>query len=175
MHPRRSCLLALLTLPATAAFGLYDPKPDEALAAVQGEWTGSLTYRDYSRPDRLVTLPTKLFVALSSPTELVLHYVFNDGPSKSVFSYERMQFDFPDKRLNWYSGAADKSPEAHKITGVTDEGSMKQLTFERVDGDKTAKHVLSLSPKAFRLSKEELPSSGEATFRNRYEFVRPGA
>ena len=92
----RRCFLvvfaASLSLPAAA---LYDPKPVGDLSLLQGEWRGTLTYNDYSRPGKLVTLPTTLFAALASPSDLTLHYVYDDGPGKTVHSYERMTFQ-PD-------------------------------------------------------------------------------
>lgn len=69
----RPTLILLVTAAlAGPALALYDAKPDEALAASQGAWTGSLTYRDYSQPDRLVALPVKRFVALAGPDVLEL-------------------------------------------------------------------------------------------------------
>lgn len=172
---RRSVLLALLPLPAGTAWALYDPKPDPALAGVQGEWKGSLTYRDYRQPDRLVTLPTRLFVALGAPDELVLHFIFDDGPGKTVFSYDRIRFDFAAGQVSWASGQADQPARVHRIVSTSGEGATRQISFERPDGDNKARFTLDLSPKALRLIKEEVVPSGSASFRNRYEFVRPGA
>ena len=69
---RRTLLAGLACLLSAPAFALYAPKPDAALAAVQGEWRGTLVYRDYSEPDRMVTLPTQRFVALGAPGTLGL-------------------------------------------------------------------------------------------------------
>jgi hypothetical protein len=60
---------------AVLAFGsaqaLYDDKPAAVLSVAEGAWQGTLTYRDYSHPDRTETLPTVLFVALGAPGTLV--------------------------------------------------------------------------------------------------------
>jgi hypothetical protein len=70
---RNSALVTtLLCLASGSASALYNPAPDPSLAAVQGEWVGTLTYRDYSQPDKMVTLPTRVFIALGAPSELVL-------------------------------------------------------------------------------------------------------
>jgi hypothetical protein len=172
---RRSAISALLALTAGRSLALYDPKPDGALSEVQGEWKGSLTYRDYSKPDRLVTLPTRLFVALSAPNELVLHFVFDDGPLKTVYSYERMTFDYSGKQLSWTSGSTKKSIDVHTITASTKEGSVTTLNFERQSEGKTDRYSLALSSQRLQLTKEEVKSSGEPIFRNRYEFSRTGA
>ncbi len=92
---------------ASAAFAAwpvaaqYPPSPDATLAAVQGAWRGTLTYRDDARPDRNVVLATRLHAALVAPTELALHDVFDDGPGKTVHSYERMAFDFAGGTVTW--------------------------------------------------------------------------
>jgi len=49
---RQACWLLAAVLCANNAYALYDPPPDAALDAVQGEWQGTLTYRDY-RPSVL--------------------------------------------------------------------------------------------------------------------------
>ena len=167
--------LALLTvLCAGSVFALYDPKPDEALSAVQGAWKGSLTYRDYGKPDRLVTLPTRLFVALSAPNELVFHYVFDDGPSKTVFSYEKMNFDFANNQLSWTSGSSEKSLSIFHITSNTSEGGARRLTFEGRSGATTDRYTLVLSPRELGLAKDEVSATGAPLFRNKYEFSRSG-
>jgi hypothetical protein len=74
--------------PLAATQALYDPKPLADIVPMQGEWKGALTYNDYSAPGKLLTPPTRLFVALSAPNEVTLHYAFNDGPGKTVYSYE---------------------------------------------------------------------------------------
>jgi hypothetical protein len=172
---RRTVIFSLLALTAGTSHALYDPKPDEALAEIQGEWKGSLTYRDYSKPDRLVTLPTRLFIALSAPNELVLHFVFDDGPSKTVYSYERMAFDFQAKQLAWTTGSAKQSVDMHTITSSTKEGSTTSVVFERSSEGTIERYSLVLSPQRLELTKQEIQASGEAVFRNRYEFARAGA
>ena len=87
----------------------------------------------------------------------------------------RLLSDFPAQRLVWASGGADKPAETHRITAGTGEGAVKEVTFERPDGDKTARFVLFLSPNALRLTKEEVSASGDVAFRNRYQFTRPDA
>jgi hypothetical protein len=171
---RSTTFAALLFLGAFTTLALYDPKPDAALAAVQGEWKGALTYRDYSEPHGLVTLPTRLFVALSAPNELVLNYVFDDGPSKTVFSYEKMNFDFINNLVTWTSGADKKSVSVYNITTNSAAADTRKLTFERKEGDKIDRLTLELSPHELKLSKNEVNTAGEVTFRDKYDFLRPG-
>lgn len=172
MH-RRNALAALWCAHAPAAFALYDPKPEAALLLAAGAWRGTLTYRDWSRPDKLVTLPCSLSVALLRPEELALFYVFDDGPGKVVHGYDRMAFDFAASTLAWTSGVA-KPATNHRITEVAATAAATRIVFERAVEGRTDRHQLELSARAWSLSKTELSASGETTFRNRYELLRQG-
>jgi hypothetical protein len=168
---RRAVLFGLAFSAATPAFALYDPKPDDWLSAVQGAWRGSLTYRDYSEPKRMVTLPTRAFVALAAPASLVLHYVFDDGPSKTVFSYEKMRFDFPGHQVTWVTGQ-DARSSVCIITSDSISDSARSLLFERNEGGVTKRFTMVLSDRAWTLSEDEVTPAGLVSFRNRYEFAR---
>ena len=170
---RRAIIASLAGLVAVPAFALYEPRPEEALSAVQGEWRGSLVYRDYSEPTKMVTLPTRLFVTLSAPSELVLHYVFDDGPSKTVFSYERMSFNFAVRQVAWSSGQ-DAKVSVCVITSDSTSNNVRTLVFERNEGGETKRFTMVLSARSLSLSEDEVSSSGAASFRNKYEFSRSG-
>ncbi len=174
---RQACWFLTAALCATTAHALYDPPPDAALDAVQGEWQGTLTYRDYRPPGKVVTLPTRLFVALGGPSTLVLHYAFDDGPGKAVYSYEAMTFDFTAQRLTWVSGAAsERSETVARIVSNAQDGPLRRIVFEKPAqaDDDTARFTLELGAEGFALSKEELPSAGPVLLRNRFVFKRPG-
>ncbi len=164
---------AVLILASAHAAAEGDTPPDAALAAVQGEWEGKLQYRDYSEPDKFVTLPTRLFVALGAPNELVLQFTYDDGPGKTVHSYDRMTFDSAAKSVTWVSHGDDEGPRVHTITADSADGETRQVIFERQDGDHRAQYTLALSPRDFQLSKIEIATDGGMTYRNRYDFVRP--
>ena len=169
-----SIIIIIAGLCALPTWALNDPPPEAALATVQGEWQGSLTYLDYSHTNRLVTLPARLFVALSAPNELVLHYVFTDGPTKTVFSYERMEFNFPKRELTWAAGLSDKSKHVYRITASREDGATRKLVFERKEGKTIDRFEMELDPRAFRLKKDEVDAAGAVTPRNKFEFTRPG-
>jgi hypothetical protein len=170
---RRLALFGIASLFSGPSLALYDPKPVEWLSAVQGEWRGSLTYRDYGEPKKMVTLPTRLFVALGSPTELVLHYIFDDGPGKTVYSYERMNFDLSHRQVNWLSGGDGKAI-AHSVVSQTASGDMRTIVFETQGEKELKRYTLETSTRSMRLGEEEVSSAGVAMFRNRYEFSRVG-
>jgi hypothetical protein len=172
---QRSLLAAAAAAAAAApvsAWALYDPKPHALLALAPGAWSGTLTYRDYSRPDQWVTLPCKLSVALTAPSELALFYVFDDGPTKTVHSYERMAFDFTANRLSWTSGIAKPSASQHTITGASAENDAAQLQFERAEEGRTDRYKLEVRKNTWLLSKVEVAASGAQTLRNTFELRR---
>lgn len=168
-----STLGALLALPALPSWALYDPVPDAALAEVQGAWQGSLAYRDYSPPHGLVTLPARLFVALTGPQALALHFVYADGPTKTVFSYEQLRFDFAARQLAWASGPAGESVRTHAITARSQDGATTTLRLERQADGQATRHTLLLSASQLQLVHEELRPSGEASLRSRHALLRP--
>lgn len=168
-------IFAALTFVSNFAFALYDPKPDDAFAAAQGEWKGALTYRDYRKVEKMVTLPTKLFVALASPNELVMQYIFDDGPNKIVYSYERMKINLEKNQLTWATGIGEKPAALYRITASELARGVRKINFERND-DKDEKTILRYSIEfgaaALKLEKSEVDAAGIATFRNKYEFSR---
>lgn len=163
-------LAALLCLSLGSVAAETEQAPVPVLAAVQGEWQGSLTYRDYSPPHRLVTLPTRLFVALAAPSELVLHFVFDDGPAKTVFSYERMSFDFGAQRLTW-SSVGEATPTVCAFRSAQAE----RFVCESKNGEGLDRFHLLLSAARLTLKKEEVDAKGTAVLRNEYVFTRIGA
>jgi hypothetical protein len=170
----RPAALALLSLMVAAlpAWALYDPKPDATLAAIEGEWKGSLTYRDYGDPDRIVTLPTELFVTLGSPQELVMHYVYDDGPGKVVHSYEAMRFDFEVGRVTWISGVKERTESTGRVVSDSRDGATRRLVIESTDDGKVARHTYEFGAGQFGMRKDEIDAEGKSTFRDRYEFTR---
>lgn len=169
---RRDVLISALCLVALPAASRTTSPPHGPLAAVQGAWRGKLTYRDYSRPDRMVTLPTQLFVALSAPSELTLHYVFDDGPGKTVYSYERMAFDFANDLLAWSSGHANVKTSRNRITSTQVLEGGLAIAFEREDGGIVSRYAMNLHPRNLSLAQEEGTPAAGFQFRNKYEFTR---
>ena len=151
----------------------YDPAPDSNLAPAQGRWHGDLTYNDYSNPGSLVSIPTRMFAAMSSPTTLVLQLTFDDGPGKTVYSYESLDFDFSADRVTWTSGVTEPEVLEAKIVANTFEDSVRTLILERPTKEKLIRYTLELSAQHFSLATDEVSDSGSTTFRNRYQLTRP--
>jgi hypothetical protein len=160
-------------LAMTPVQALYDPKPDDTLAAAQGEWKGTLTYRDYSKPDQFVTLTSRVFVALSGPSEITVQYAYDDGPGKTVYSYERMSFDAAKSQLIWAGGLAATSINTFRVTADASDGGTRTLAFERSTAKGIDRYKFDLNGKAWTLVKDEIDSAGKATLRSRTALTRP--
>jgi hypothetical protein len=173
---RRTALTAIAAFTSLTAlpraFAMYDPKPNGALVHAPGAWKGSLTYRDWTNPEKMVKLPCTMTAALTKPDELALYYVFDDGPGKIVYSYERMSFDFEAKRLVWVSGTAKPTTSQLTLSSVQTEGETTRMLFERAVDARTDKYVFELGKRSWSLSKAEVSAAGAETFRNKYEFTR---
>jgi len=170
---RFACIL-LAVLGWGSAQALYDDRPADALSLAEGAWHGKLTYRDYSHPDRTETLPTVLYVALGAPGTLVLHYVYDDGPGKTVHSYESMTFDFGKGEVTWVTGSSEKEQFVARIVSNARVGDLQKMVFERMTADGKDRYTFDLAAKAMALQHEEVDTSGAALLRNRHEFTRPG-
>jgi hypothetical protein len=159
-------------LAAAPAWGLYDPPPDALLAAGVGAWRGTLTYRDYQNPDRMVTLPTRVSGALISPDELALYYVYDDGPGKTVYSYERLRLDVAAKRLTSLSGVSKPGSTDYMVTLLEAGAQGAQLNYERLVDDGVDHFEWRLTPRTWLLTKREVRSGRDDVVRSRYEFTR---
>ena len=163
-----SCLL-LLSAPAHA---LYDPAPEAMLVQMQGQWQGTLTYSDYSEAGKMVTLPTRVTIAPASPDSLTLHYVFDDGPGKTVYSYENMRFNLAGNEVTWRSGISETTQTQSRIVSNVQDGAVRRVVFERKDGDARLRYTLETGADVLVLQKDEIDTGGVAQFRNRYAFKR---
>ena len=168
----RALLLACALLLSVPAHALYDPAPDALLVQMQGEWHGTLTYSDYSEAGKMVTLPTRVYIAPAAPDSLTLHYVFDDGPGKTVYSYENMRFDLAGNAVTWRSGASETSQTVSRIVSSVQDGDVQRLVFERKDDGDTLRYTLETGANLLVLQKEEVGADGVAQFRNRYAFTR---
>jgi hypothetical protein len=169
---KRTFLLALGALAARPAFALYDGKPDVLLADMAGAWEGTLTYRDYQPPGAMVTLPTRMTVALTAPHELALYYVFDDGPGKTVYSYERMAFDFPRSELVWVSGVDQPERSVYQVTAAATTAGRTAIAFKDESGKGMHRFSLDVTRQSWRMMKFEQDAAGSEFVRNTFEFAR---
>jgi len=154
------------------ASALYDPKPIPFLEAATGTWAGTLTYRDYQKPDRTVSLKTVMTATLVAPDELALYYVFDDGPGKTVYSYERMTFDLAAHRVLWSSGISKPSRMEYVITAHSAKEGRHALAFETTQDAETQTYALEFSAKDWLLTKHESSEGQEKVLRSKYELMK---
>ena len=166
---RRHLLGSLALLAAPPAFALYEPAPLDLFKHLPGTWRGALTYRDWSPPHRLVSLPCTLYAALTSPREASLFFVFQDGPGKVVYSYDRWTVDASGDALAWASGD-DRT--AYALAAAPSNGGVTAFTLSREANGKIFRQDVSISPTAWRIQKVELMADGSEEFRNGYELMR---
>ncbi len=149
-------------------------------AALVGDWTGVLEYRDFSEPPtstKRVKLPTWLKVTASSGS-LRFRYTYDDGPGKTVVSTELITLD--RQRSLWTSVSEDK-PEARPHVDAID----------RLDKLKSGRGVLVLTGPALEsgqpvelrttmrigrnlldILRESRRPGAEFSFRDSYTLVR---
>ena len=169
----RTLVLALAVFASAPASALYDPKPNALLEPAIGRWAGTLTYRDYQQPDKMVTLNTTMTATLAGPNQLTLYYVFDDGPGKTVYSYESMQFDLDAKKLVWISGANKPERSTYTITASSLVDGIGTMAFEKKSDDGINRFRLELSASQWLLEKNEVDAAGTSRLRNCYLFKRP--
>lgn len=166
---RRHLLGSLALLAAPPAFALYEPAPLDLFKHLPGTWRGALTYRDWSPPHRLVSLPCTLYAALTSPREASLFFVFQDGPGKVVYSYDRWTVDASGDALAWVSGE-DRS--SYQLTKMPSDDTEQSFSLRRNLDGKAYLQRVSVSAGSFRLQKVEVAADGSETFMNGYELSR---
>lgn len=169
---RRTLFVTLGALTSFPARALYDPKPLALIEAARGTWGGNLTYRDYQKPDRMVTLKTELVASLVAPDELALFYVFDDGPGKTVYSYERLKFDLVANLLVWTSGINKPDRAEYQITTSVMREGRYHLTFQRTHDASTDDYLFEVNRQTWLLAKHESTGNSQRTLRSKYEFTR---
>lgn len=160
----------LSALPVSAA---GEAKPEATLATVLGEWRGSLSYRDYSQPERIVTLPTKAYVSMIAPDELAVHLVYDDGPGKTVYAYERLRFELASDTMIWVSGAAERTALVGRVVATANEGGVRRYVVDSTKDRALIRFTFEFGPASFTMKRDEIDAAGKAVNRNRYSFQRP--
>ena len=144
-------------------------------AALAGNWTGTLEYRDY-RSDRRVTLPTTLAVSGDGINVLLFSYVYDDGPGKTVRSTDRITID-PVARTyriqngdGTYdatfaaSGLAEFGPASHTVV-LTGKGEENGVAVD-------LRTTLTLDGGSLTMLRESKKPGEDWLFRNQYRLTR---
>ena len=101
--------------------------------------------------------------------------MFDDGPGKTVYSYDRWLFDFSKGRMTWVSGDGKGAGTSYRIlaTSRSEEGDAVVLV-DTAEG-KTYRQTLQISPRSLTLEKVEIAEDGREVFRNGYDLSRADA
>jgi hypothetical protein len=174
-HSLAAALLSLFALASQA--GTSNSQNTDFLAGAEGEWAGTLIYKEASQPDKRVTQPTMLFVARTAPDEIALHYVFEDGPGKIEHAYERMKFDLAANRVSWLSGPKGENARDYRISARALDGNTYRITLdrgERNDKDEPVRlrYELAFDPHGMNFLHEDAVGGAPLAFRSRYQLER---
>ena len=158
------------------------PTQTELRQAFEGDWVGVLEYRDYSEPassTKRVQLPTWLSVSAAG-NGLVEHFVYDDGPTKTVQETETVRFD--PGAGTYTEIEAGKAEQVYRVAGFEKLKSGRGelvLTGMTTDNDKPAESRVTLTIRRNLLSwTEEVRAAGSGegfVFRHRFTFTRAGA
>ena len=149
-------------------------------AALQGDWVGVLEYRDYSQPatsTKRVELPTWLHVAVTGEGTETWHYVYDDGPNKTVDETATIAFD---ATRGTYSAAENGKPaQVYQAAGY---GLLKSgrgtlvLSGGGTDAGKAAEMrvTMTVGRNLMEVLQETRPAGSQEAFafRHLYRFVR---
>ena len=151
-------------------------------AALVGNWSGVLEYRDYSEPagsTKRTVLPTWLAITADGPA-LRWHYIYDDGPTKTVEETDTVTFDVAHS--GYTEGSKGMPPLLSTVSGYdtlrAGHGTLI-LTGSGTDNDKPAetRTTLTIRRNLIDILEEVRPakSTGPFVFRHSLRFVRAAA
>lgn len=160
----------------TPALGAQATSVAELHASMVGRWTGTLEYKDYSSPDRQVTLPTILEVSAREAGGVLIRSIFDDGPGKTVTDDDRFEFSADAATLDW-SGMRDATPTVFRVVSVErDTAGAIRVVAEREGEDDnkpaTLRETITVEPTRFTVRKDVRFSGGEFFVRHVFRMAR---
>lgn len=163
-----------ISIAITLLTALWIQAPHPLIAALAGQWTGTLEYRDY-RSERRVTLPTKLLVTQSASV-LEFAYEYDDGPGKTVRSRDRVTIDASAAtyRVQNSDGTYDATFAINGLAGFGKGSDTVVLIGKGTENDAPVdlRITLSVTPKQITMERESRKAGEEWMFRNRYVLTR---
>jgi hypothetical protein len=116
-----------------------------------------------------------MHAALLTPSDLSLYFVFDDGPGKTVYSYDRWLFDFTKGRMVWASGDDRGERTSYRIVSTSRSDEVDAVVLVSSAQGKTFRQTLEVSRRRLKLDKVEIGEDGEEVFRNGYDLSRADA
>lgn len=171
----RSLVATLFAL--SLPLGAQSVTPASIHSAITGHWIGTLEYKDYSNPNRRVTLPTILDAAPRDEGGAALHFIYDDGPGKTVTGGDRFILSADARALDW-TGVKEQSPEIFRVVSLlrNEDGGTIQLVAEREGQDDnkpaTLRETITIGKTELTILKEVRPNGTDFSFRHVYHFTR---
>lgn len=172
---------ALAVVSSFAQPALSQQPVSELAAALRGNWVGVLEYRDYSEPagsTKRVDLPT--WLSISGDAAQSWHYIYDDGPTKTVQEDDSVVFD-PAKQS--FSEASNGKPA--NVSRMDGFGALKagrgtlQMVGSGTDSGKPSEihRVMTVRRNLLEILEEVRPagSTEPYAFRHLYRMVRAQA
>jgi hypothetical protein len=168
---------ALLVVFIALAGSAAEPSLDlsRIYASWTGQWTGVLEYRDYQPPHGRVALPTTLSVtpAPDAPA-MILRFVYDDGPHKTVKSTSRLTLDLAARRLTWSDEGKPATPgDTFTLTEASASGDRLVFYGQAIDDNKPSRvrYTITTAPSSWRILKETTSDGPAFSFRHEYRFT----
>jgi hypothetical protein len=181
MRATRSAMVPLVLAGALFGFRPLTKAPPgraEVYRALVGKWEGTLTYRNYSPPRQLVTLPTTINISyLSDSTAVQMDFIYDDGPNKTVYSSDRFSLDQAGTRLEWDDPKASP-PTTWRIDTLRADGvrgGVVMVAEVEADDDNapaTLRETITVGSDTLRILKEARPIGGSFAYRHEYLLHR---
>lgn len=174
--PASLVVLSLACLRLSAADTAPSLSVDSLYALWTGEWTGVLEYRNYQPPHGRVTLPTTLSVTpASDATGLILRFVYDDGPKKTVKSTSRLTLDLSGRRLTWSDDGKSERPEdSFTLAEAAPDGTRLVFLGTQMDAGKSSRIRYTFTNVAadWKILKETTSDGPDFAFRHEYRFKK---
>ena len=174
--PCRLSLVLFLALIAPADAVAQAPSAAQVHAALRGRWVGTLGYKDYRRPDRRVTLPTTIEGTSAPGGGVALHFIYDDGPGKTVVDDDVFMLAADRRTLRW-SGVKDTVPATFRVLSLERTNAQGlRLVVEREGEDDNApatlRETITIRGDTLGILKEVRPAGSPFSFRHQYALTR---
>lgn len=174
--PRIAATMLLLVASALSLPSQAAPRRNALHAALAGQWSGALRYRDYQDSTRFVSLPTLLAgtpAGDSSSVQLV--FTYDDGPGKTVKETDTFALDASGKTLVWGASNAKRPPSRFAVQTFRDKPFTLVVEMTGEDDDRPARirETISVDGTQLRILKEVRFATASAwLFRHEYRLTR---
>lgn len=146
--------------------------------ALAGSWVGVLEYRDFAEPatsNKRVKLPTWLTVEATG-SNLRFHYVYDDGPNKTVTETSLVNIDSATSRY-MVVGSDGKVTDSYAISDLKQlRSGLGTLTLTGAGVENKlpveARTTLRIGRNLLEITRETGASGQPLTFRHAYTLVR---